>query len=359
MSGKRDRLYFEAMRILACFFVIFNHTEVEGFFLYLEQEQTSLRFWWYLLVSVVCKFSVPLFFAVSGALLLVKEEPVKDIWVKRIGKIAADLLLFSFGIYLWEVLRGRQVFSLRTFFIYLYAFEWNPPYWYLYAFIPFLMSLPLLRPLVKNLPDRAFLYMFGLALIFDGILPVAEYVAWKGQITLNGNLRTGWLTSNIVLYPCLGYFLEYRVDIRTCKRKLIGLWSLNILTLLLTGYMTCYEARVTGLWDEWTTQTFFNAFVMIDCAAVFLTVKYLFTRYKLPGAAGRLMASVGSCTFGIYLLHIHVLPKVRLSWIGDLLRESSGLDAMLTAFILCALTMAAAYVPILLLKRLPVLKKLL
>ena len=36
MSGKRDRLYFEAMRILACFFVIFNHTEVEGFFLYLE-----------------------------------------------------------------------------------------------------------------------------------------------------------------------------------------------------------------------------------------------------------------------------------------------------------------------------------
>ncbi len=359
MSGKRDQLYLEAMRILACFFVIFNHTETEGFFLYLQQEQTSLRFWSYLLISVLCKFSVPLFFAISGALLLAKEGSIKEIWAKRIWKIAADLLLFSFGIYLWEVLRGRQVFSLRTFFIYLYAFEWNPPYWYLYAFIPFLMSLPFLRPLVKNMPDHAFYYMFGLAVFFDGILPVAEYLVWKGQITLNGNLRVGWLTSNIVLYPCLGYFLQHRVDILTCKKKILGLWALNLLTLLLTVFMTRYAAGVTGLWSEWDTQTFFNSFVLIDCATIFLTVRYLFARYKVPKAAGRLIASVGGCTFGIYLIHVHVLRKVRLSGIGDLLRETWGIDAMVTAFILCLLTMALAYIPILLLKRIPVIKRLL
>ena len=37
MKGKRKNLYFEMMRILACFFVIFNHTGERGYFLFSQR----------------------------------------------------------------------------------------------------------------------------------------------------------------------------------------------------------------------------------------------------------------------------------------------------------------------------------
>lgn len=53
--------YIEIMRIIAIFFVIFNHTGNKGFFLFSQHQAGGMQFWIYLLVSVFCKFSVPLF----------------------------------------------------------------------------------------------------------------------------------------------------------------------------------------------------------------------------------------------------------------------------------------------------------
>lgn len=62
--------YIEFLRVVACFFVIFNHTSIKGFFLFATADPGSLKFWLYLFISVFCKLSVPLFFAISGTLML-------------------------------------------------------------------------------------------------------------------------------------------------------------------------------------------------------------------------------------------------------------------------------------------------
>ena len=64
MEKKEKRIYFEVMRIVACFFVIFNHTSVNGYFLFSTREPGSAHFWIELFVSVFCKFAVPLFLAI-------------------------------------------------------------------------------------------------------------------------------------------------------------------------------------------------------------------------------------------------------------------------------------------------------
>lgn len=74
---KSRRVDIEAMRIFAAFFVIFTHTGDRGFFLFSLYDNHSPQFWIYLMFTVFCKVSVPLFFMITGALMLGKDpEPI-------------------------------------------------------------------------------------------------------------------------------------------------------------------------------------------------------------------------------------------------------------------------------------------
>ena len=112
---QRKKMYIEFIRIIAGFFVIFNHTRERGFFLFASYPENSIQYWLYLFLSVFCKFSVPMFFAISGALLLSKDEPIKELYKKRVLKMVLVLLLFSFLYYLRSILDNLSAFSLKHF----------------------------------------------------------------------------------------------------------------------------------------------------------------------------------------------------------------------------------------------------
>lgn len=82
MKEKEYLLHIEAIRILAIFFVIFNHTAERGFFLFAMYPNTDIQYWIYMGISVFCKFSVPMFLMISGALLADKEESLKESGVR-------------------------------------------------------------------------------------------------------------------------------------------------------------------------------------------------------------------------------------------------------------------------------------
>ena len=56
---KNKIIYLEILRIIAAFFVIFNHTGNDGFFLFSLKSSNHLPFWIYAFISVFCKFAVP------------------------------------------------------------------------------------------------------------------------------------------------------------------------------------------------------------------------------------------------------------------------------------------------------------
>ena len=91
-NNNRNLLHIELLRIIAAYFVIFNHTSKKGFFLFSVYERGSLPYWVYMFFSVFCKISVPLFFMIAGALLLKKDMDLKEIWSKKIARILAALL---------------------------------------------------------------------------------------------------------------------------------------------------------------------------------------------------------------------------------------------------------------------------
>lgn len=343
MNG-RDKLYLEFMRIIATYFVIFNHTGDNGFFLFSKYPTGSLQWGGYLFISVFCKFSVPLFFAISGALLIHKTETLRVLFQKRVLRIAAGLLIFSFLYYLEGVLSDpNRGFSLREFLSTLAASDWNYSYWYLYAFLAFLISLPFLRALCQNLESKYYLYMIFLAIFYSGLLPIILYRVWQGKQGVNGSLYIGWVTSNIVIYPCVGYFLEKRYEMKHLNRKkILWIWMLTIGLLALSCYMTTYKAEVTGECYEAVSQDFHSSFVLIHMAALYLTVKWIFTKLTLPDAVRKLISVIGANTFGIYLVHIYLMNKMNQIGLWDFLRVKFDLNYMLSAFLYCALVFMIA-----------------
>ncbi|MCR5576991.1 MAG: acyltransferase [Oscillospiraceae bacterium] len=362
----KRKTHIELLRIAACYWVIFNHTGTDGYFRFTLCPEQSARFWVYLLLSVFCRFSVPLFFAISGALLLGREEDLGTLFRRRVLKTAAVLLLFSFVYYLFPVARGEEPFSLYIFFGTLYTSAWNYSFWFLYAYLAFLLSLPMLRAMARGMKDGQFLYLFALALFFSGLLPVAEYLLWQGGHALNPNFRIAWLAYNIVMYPCLGYYLENRLDTERARKWLLPLWLLNLATLALSCYMTWYRMKLTGDVSEEGARVFQDSFLLIHAASAYVTAKCLAARWtaRPHGRAGerleKAVLSLGGCTFGIYLLHVMLLdeiPPLRRLW--DLFRVGWGMNDMLAALLYCLIVLLLGWGLAWLLKKLPGLRRLL
>ena len=354
-QAKKQHVYIHVLRIVAAFFVIFNHSADYGFHLYTFYPVNSLQFWVYLVISIFSKISVPLFFLISGALLLNKpDEPLKDLWGKRIVKIVIPLVAFSLVYYAYTLWWSGAPFRLGEFLTTLYASDWMYHLWYMYAYIAYLMCIPFLRSMVKSLPDKYFYYMIGLALFFNGILPSAEYLSSQGMIGMNYYLRPTWLMTNYVLYPCIGYFLQHRVTFPLKKTQLLLLWGMNLVGFAVSGYLTYYRANLVGVVEK--TETFHGYFVLLNCIAVFCTAKQIFTKPISSKTASKMLQSVADCTFGIYLMHLLLKDRSFLVQILERLR-AMGINYMLATLIYCVCIFAVSYAVTFCMSKIPLVKK--
>lgn len=356
---KEKQLHFEVMRITAIFWVIFNHTGRNGFFLFSDMEPENPRFWIYLFFSVFCKFAVPLFLAISGAILLDRpDEKLRDIWHNRIFKIALILLFYSLAYYIYNTIVAGKTFNPVEFVVNLYSSGVQGHLWYLYLYIAYLVVLPFLRAMVKNLKNRYFYYMFFVAVFFNGIIPSLEYLVLKDSVTINESLKVAWLANSAVLYPCLGYFLQHRIDRKHAKMMLPWTWAAAVAGNLTSGFVTYYKGMVTGVLREHDSQDFFDDFAFFTCAAMFLTIRLIFENNRsIPEKWKKLIISMGGCTFGIYLIHMWVrdIPFLdsTLIWL-----KSAGIGNMSCILIICFMIMMLSYIIVLGISKIPYLKKL-
>ncbi|WP_302757565.1 acyltransferase family protein, partial [Dialister invisus] len=99
-SKKGKKLHIEFLRFFCIWLVMFTHTSTAGFSLYLLRPE-SFFFPFYIAVPFWVKTAVPIFFMISGALLLKKEETISVIFKKRIWRFAQIIFIFSLINYLY------------------------------------------------------------------------------------------------------------------------------------------------------------------------------------------------------------------------------------------------------------------
>lgn len=359
-SRKKERsLHFELMRLFAIFFVVFTHTGNHGFFLFAQYPDTHPLFWGYLAFSIFGSFAVPLFFGVSGALMLNRpEESLKTLWTKRVLRYGILLVGTCLLYYLQAKGFDPGRISPKEFIIILYSYCAGSITWFLYSYLAYLILLPVLRTLAQNLKNEHFYYIFAIALVYQGVIPVLEYVVFQGDQTLNPFFTVGWIAENIVVYPLLGYFLEHRLQGRVTGKKLGLLWAVNLLTILLCCAMTVYRGRIMGEYSENTSEYFFSSFVLVNTATLYLTISCLGKKAVLPQRMKQVIGSAGGCTLGIYVFHFFLMELP----VGIALRNAlvgTGMNPMLASVLFCLCVMAICGGVTWILKKLPGVGKLL
>ncbi|MBE5825009.1 MAG: acyltransferase [Butyrivibrio sp.] len=291
-TGKRV-VYIDAIRIIACFFVILNHTSGYINCFNAADNMPFPLFVWRLFVGMIVKAAVPLFFMISGSVLFGKDRTYVEIF-KRIAKMFFILLVFSI---IANVLTTKSFYLpgfIRTFAS--ARVDGARAYWYLYSYMGLLMMFPFLRYVAEKITLRDTMYLITLRLAFFGVVPALFRILnirLQSNIYLAEEFQPALVMIDCVFYSLIGYGLDNHLDKDRVGGKKILLLALILVAALLAEEYLTYIAGMDQLFDK------FNFLIAVS---LFLLIRYAFGKVSSESALGRGVTLLGGLTFGIYLL---------------------------------------------------------
>lgn len=298
-NTKQRKLYLDFLRIIAIIFVIYNHTSEKGYYLYAYDSPFILKVI-YIATGALIAVAVPIFFMISGSLLIPKEESIGDLYKKRVLRMVIVLILFSLLQYVLLVVNDNVELSLRYFITHITIESIIAPYWYLYAYLAYLICLPLLRKMALNMTNKEFKYLFAAFLIIEGLLASLLFIFDIGEMTMFFTIP---FFNRVVIYPLLGYYMDHRMtkEQYTLKGALIFI-ALMIAVLALIVVNTLHRNLSYEQFTAYDKGLFVTGFTAVLDAGIFYIAKLLFKDRKVPKALEFIITALGSTVFGVYLI---------------------------------------------------------
>ena len=296
-SEKRHKKpYLELLRVIAIFGVVFCHTESAGIHHYV-MTSNPVNYWISIFLASVCQYCIPLFFMISGAVLLNREESISYVYKHRVIRIGLITVLMGLMQYLW-IYRGHwETMTLKGAVRLLYEGDTVAPLWFLFAYLSFLMALPFLQRFVRAITDeRWFFYLLILYTFCNDFLAIPEYYLGWNHTMLNLPIL-----EYPVLMTVMGYFVEHRSGDMFLKAR-------NIAAMIgISGGMTLLSMFVNQSALEGANYiTMGNLFAPVYAMTIFVTVRYLVYKHPMPAALERAVCFAGAGAFVTYLTEIQL-----------------------------------------------------
>ncbi len=292
--AKRDRLcYLDVLRIIACFLVILNHTP--GYIASFEINPSKPLFILvlHLFIEMVVKIGVPIFFMISGSLLLKRDMTYSDIF-KRILKMFLILLGFSIVANIAAVGHLYVPGFIRNFAS--ATVDGAGPYWYLYTYIGFLLVFPFIRSAAVRLNKSDVKYLIIARLIITGIIPILILILNKmydSNMYISERFQPAFITIDCFFYTLVGYGIDSLFDIK----KFSGIRKIYlIIVFVLAALLESGLTWIAGI------DNVFSGLDFVMTISLFMLVKVLLSLREPSERIKKHITIIGSLTFGIYLL---------------------------------------------------------
>lgn len=348
MIKKQNQIWVDYVRVFATFCVVFLHSAAP--LLYKYNELSAIDWWVGNFYDSVVRICVPLFFMISGYLLLEENESLKFFFQKRIRKVLIPLVAWSLIYVFWKAYYEKT--TLLSFYSF-YSLAISPAYdhlWFLYAIIGIYLFVPILRIIVKNTSRTILNYYLLLWFFATSIIPLMEQVTGlKSKIDL---LSISGFSGYLVMGLLLG---KYRSTTKAAIASAVVFIACTFITFAGTYLLTIRNKGV-----------FFGYFygyqspnVIIASAAALVFIKHLVENsniFQRPALLS-IVHSLSSASFGIYLIHAIFLYLLSA---GDFGFTLSGLvgnpiynipATAATAFLL-------SYFSIVAIKKIPIIKRI-
>lgn len=160
-----------------------------------------------------------------------------------------------------------------------------------------------MRKLAISWRDRELKYLLFLQFVLG--TGVESFSRLTG-IAISSNL---YFLNIYIFYLLAGYYLGKRVNLGYIPRRTISISIvISILCLLGNWIMVRLDYIEKGSYD----QGLLELFTPVLATGIFLDVRWICRKNKIPSKIEKLICQVGSCVFGIYLLEqfarIQLLP---------------------------------------------------
>lgn len=280
--------YLDVLRILCSFLVIVNHTYG---YIGLEAASSGVRFASFF-SFLGSKVAVPVFLMISGCTLLTKSDSITKT-LKRFLRIAVTLIVFSFVYEVYGFLSGRlPSLSIKRFLHLIYTEPISTAYWYLYAYAGLLLTVPFLQRMVKGMSRSDFLFFFAVSFFFIGLWPMIVEYTPVSEYCHRFELP---LFCGHICYLLLGYFLYTQNTRRIPVPLLLGV---SLLIITVSAAVTAHAFTATGGKRYLFLDNISLLHVVLSSACTFM----LASRLPLQGRIAKAARTLGSHTFGIFLL---------------------------------------------------------
>ena len=344
MEKKISRTCFlDLLRIIACFLVIVNHTNSS---IFLGSSPDHIRWYISLAYFFLCKIAVPVFFMISGYLMLTKV----DTWKKTFNRFFRILVVLVCGAILYSLYYNLYVNhnnSLSDIFNKALNFYKDSPtnaFWYLYAYLAIILMMPFLQKMVQFMTRKDYHIFFLLYGVFFGVLPILRH--YSDAFTINSNFNLTICGGYVCVLLIGSYFARFEIK----KTRLGFLMALVVLCTMiaLNVILTLLEYKKSSTGYLFLDNRTFLP-IIVESVCVFYMASFL----KMSEKISKAVTFVGSCTFGIYLVSDMTINF--LTPIHTKLREViHPLSAVLIFEILVFLIGFIITVP---LKKIPIVKK--
>lgn len=278
------------------------------------------------------EYGPPLFFMVSGALMLPMKTSTFGFLKKRFCRIGIPTIIWT-CLYLFQMFYYNTPERARLLLTQL-PFEpsVNGSFWFLYV----LLGLYLLTPILSrwiNACSRREIEFYLIFWVFISLLPYAFHISGS-SISTNSPF---YYFSGYVGFYLLGYYIRRYHPSMSLKSYLVV-----ILLYLGVGGLTPWFERSIGM-DHLVGAIGTNFGSVVRTAAIFISMFFFFGKYKSCG----FIQTLSKLTFGVYLINVYVL------WIISGFTLFQGVTPLLRLFLLAALCISFSFATVYLISYLP------
>lgn len=296
--ARRHCAYLDVLRCLAIYLVVGLHSIADPL---TNKGLFATRTWWVLNVcSGLVRMGVPLFFMISGYLLL-SDPRTLDIgkfYRRRLGKLLPPFLVWDVIYFLKRCAEEAVEPDILTFFKELASQGSKYHFWFVYQIIGLYLLMPFLKRIVDQCTTRELVIFLGVILLqptLFRLLNVVQPVIWFNLFRALVEGYAGFLIT--------GYLLGSRELSRTARWWIYGLGLVGLAGGALGNYLCSSPEKINLVFNEGYCITHY-----LTSGACFVLVKQ--HAGKLPRWLLRGTEKVSQLTYGIYLSHLLVLDWI-------------------------------------------------
>jgi surface polysaccharide O-acyltransferase-like enzyme len=349
--SKRIAIPVDLIRTIAIGLVVLLHASNEA----LQASSVPAPYWWTALVYKSLALScVPLFVMLSGALLLQPaklDEPIRAFLKKRLSRIGLAFVFWNIIYLAWGFYVSKVPVTLSNIVQGivkdLFTGAWYQ-FWFIYLIIGLYLITPILRVIMSHGNPRITRYL--IAIWFAGVAIIPLF-----QFGLGYTLDAGvFIIGGFIGYFVMGNYLQ-KITLRFTI--LYGLLIASFVGTIFGVWLMTYPLSSLGQNNYFIGYLTVN--VIVGSSALFLIL--LKVKPDWPGtshtAARRVVHAISINTLPIFLFHVIILETFERGLLGFKL-SFTNLNPIVEIPLLAALTFFITFGLILLMRKVPVLKKL-